>query len=794
MTCTCTFSSMRAKQAGFAAVAYLRYQEGSNIEYTLLASKTRVSPLKFLSIPRSELQAAVIGVRLADTIRRSLSIKVKQRFFWTDSKDVLCWLNSDHRRYSQFVAFRVSEILEASDVREWHWIPSKQNVADEGTKWSKNINLSAAARWFVGPEFLWTSVEFWPLHKLRINSTTEELRPHLLVHTEGNTCVIDVHRFSDWQKLLRCTAYVLRYVRNLKLFVGNNDRTFGPLQHWELNKAENYLHREAQRTVFADEIAILSRDRETENPDKCLPRSSSLFRQCTFLDEAYVIRIRGRTQACAFITRDAAQPIVLPRDHPITTLILLDFHKRFNHQNHQTTINEVRQRYHIPKLKVAYKNARKGCQKCKNDQASAQPPIMSALPMQRLAAYTHSCLLAIRNIIARRGTPAVIFSDRGTKFQGASKELKAVLQNINQDQLVREFMTPNTEWTFIPPVSPHMGGAWERLIRTVKANLSKLQWGRLPTDEVLNNTLLEIENVVNSRPLTEIPMDNDESPVLTPNHFLLGSSNGLKPWVPYNDNPTVLRNSYKQSQIMANEFWRGWLRDYLPEITRRTKWFGKVKPIQVDDVVIIVDPNSPRKSWPLGRVIATRSAADGQVRSATVQTTRGIYERPAVKLAVLDVQECLSHHVPFSGRKFDPDLVFPVSLLLLALSGNVWDPLSKNRSPQSRQKYSTVFLLPTRVGAIPAPMATTAMEQICLSLAIPHCRASLIWSSGERLSHLGEVAVAEKQHHKRNRCRKNKRKLAFVDVKEIFIQTGSVCLRATTTSPSSTFPIVSSSR
>ncbi|XP_062557563.1 uncharacterized protein LOC134222429 [Armigeres subalbatus] len=411
---------------------------------------------------------------------------------------------------------------------------------------------------------------------------------------------------------------------------GNNDRTFGPLQHWELNKAENYLHREAQRTVFADEITILTRDRETENPDKCLPRSSSLFRQCTFLDEAYVIRIRGRTQACAFITRDAAQPIVLPRDHPITTLILLDFHKRFNHQNHQTTINEVRQRYHIPKLKVAYKNARKGCQKCKNDQASAQPPIMNALPMQSLAAYTHSCLLAIRNIIARRGTPAVIFSDRGTNFQGASKELKAVLQNINQDQLVREFMTPNTEWTFIPPVSPHMGGAWERLIRTVKANLTKLQWGRLPTDEVLNNTLLEIENVVNSRPLTEIFMDNDESSVLTPNHFLLGSSNGLKPRVPYNDNPTVLRNSYKQSQIMANEFWRGWLRDYLPEITRRTKWFGKVKPIQVDDVVIIVDPNSPRNSLPLGRVIATRSAADGQVRSATVQTTRGIYERPAV--------------------------------------------------------------------------------------------------------------------------------------------------------------------
>ncbi|KXJ67780.1 hypothetical protein RP20_CCG012659 [Aedes albopictus] len=250
---------------------------------------------------------------------------------------------------------------------------------------------------------------------------------------------------------------------------------------------------------------------------------------------------------------------------------------------------------------------------------------------------TDSCILALRNIMARRGTPAIIFSDRGTNFQGASKELKDIMQNIDQERLMEEFTTPNTEWSFIPPASPHMGGAWERLIRSVKSNLRKLQWRRSPTDEVLHSTLVEIENVVNSRPLTDIPIDNDESPVLTPNHFLLGSSNGLKPWVPYSDNPTVLRNSFKQSQAMANEFWRRWLRDYLPVITRRTKWFTKVQPIHVNDVVLIVDPNAPRNSWPLGRIIATRPGPDGQVRSATVQTSHGIYERPAVKLAVLDV-------------------------------------------------------------------------------------------------------------------------------------------------------------
>lgn len=103
-----------ASETGFAAVAYLRFQERQTIETALVGSKTRVAPIKFLSIPRSELQASVIGVRLANTIQQSLTIKVNRRFFWTDSTDVISWIQSDHRRYSQFVAFRVSEILETS--------------------------------------------------------------------------------------------------------------------------------------------------------------------------------------------------------------------------------------------------------------------------------------------------------------------------------------------------------------------------------------------------------------------------------------------------------------------------------------------------------------------------------------------------------------------------------------------------------------------------------------------------------------------------------------------------------
>lgn len=674
-----------ASESGFAAVVYLRFKEGSVIECALAGAKTRVAPLKFLSIPRSELQAALLGVRLADTIVKSLSINIDQRYFWTDSKDVLCWIRSDHRRYSQFVAFRVSEMLESTEMSEWRWVPTKQNVADEGTKWARVPELSTNSRWFRGPNFLWQGEQAWPAFPTFGKSTNEELRPHLLTHEKATEPVISLQDFSNWIPLLRRTAYTFRYVHNLRRSIEKQQRISGPLTQSELAKAENYLFRLAQSETYADEIASLTVSHPRTSQTKRIIRNNPLFRNA-FIDENGIARVQGRTKACEFINRDAVEPIILPRNHHITRLIITDVHERLNHQNHATIVNELLQRYRIPRIKATYQAVRRACQYCKNQLAKPQPPVMADLPQSRLAAFsrpftymgvdyfgpilvsvgrrtekrwgvlatclttraihlqivhtltTSSCVMAIRNVMARRGTPAVIYSDRGTNFQATSKELKAAIQHLDHDKLAKEFTSSRTQWTFIPPLTPHMGGAWERLIRTVKQNLVAMQHSRLPTDEVLHNAIVEVENIVNSRPLTDIPLDNDNSPVLTPNHFLLGSANGLRSWVPFDDNPIVLRNCYTQSQTMANVFWKRWIRDYLPILTRRSKWFIPVKPIDVGDIVMVVDNKLPRNCWLKARVIATCRASDGQVRSATVQTASGgIYERSAVSLAVLDV-------------------------------------------------------------------------------------------------------------------------------------------------------------
>ncbi|XP_053690797.1 uncharacterized protein LOC128739342 [Sabethes cyaneus] len=669
-----------ASEAGYAAVVYLRFQQGDNVECAIVAAKSRVAPLKYVSIPRLELQAAVIGVRLANTIISSLSFKVDQRHFWTDSRNVLCWIRSDHRKYSPYVAFRVSEILETSNIGDWKYVSSKENVADEATKWSRRPELGSKSRWIKGPVWLWNSNREWPEEPPISDATREELRATVYYHCFIPKLPVDVMEFAKWRRLVRVFATVLRCVGNFRCTITGMKRTYGPLTSQELTQSSNLLIRSAQNDSFSQEIITLS----GKQPN--LSKSSALYKLNPFLDEHNVIRMQGRISACEYATMDARNPIILPKNHYVSKLIVQDYHERYHHRNHETVVNELRQTFWIPKLRVLFRKVRSHCQICKNLRAAPHPPLMGDLPKARLAAFTRpfsfvgvdyfgpltvvvgrriekrwgvlvtclttravhleiahtlsadSCIMALRNFMARRGKPLKIISDRGTNFTATNKELMAALKMMDQDKVLQEIISPETEWQFLPPSSPHMGGSWERLVQIVKTNLLQINQQRPLTDEILRNLLTEIENLINSRPLTHVPVDNPEAPVLTPNHFILGSSSGLKPASNLNDSALVLRRSWRTSQIEANVFWRRWLRDYMPDLVRRTKWYTAVKPIEVNDIVVVVDPKLPRNCWPKGRIISVRKGNDGQVRAATVQTQNGVYERPATKLAVLDVR------------------------------------------------------------------------------------------------------------------------------------------------------------
>ncbi|XP_074641173.1 uncharacterized protein LOC141898925 [Tubulanus polymorphus] len=247
---------------------------------------------------------------------------------------------------------------------------------------------------------------------------------------------------------------------------------------------------------------------------------------------------------------------------------------------------------------------------------------------------TDSFLLVLCNFIGRRGRPDEMFSNNGSNFIGAEKELKECLINWNQSRLSEFLSEKGTRWHFNPPSSPHFGGAWERLVRTVKVALKSVLRGRSFFENVLRTTLIEVEAVVNSRPLTYISSKPQDYTPLTPNHFLHGGATSITPQGVFHEREISSRKRWRQSQVLADHVWQRWLSEYLPSLTVRGKWFTENRNVRKGDLVLLVEKDVPRGYWPLGRIVDVYSGADSRVR--TVKTATSEYIRPVAKICVLE--------------------------------------------------------------------------------------------------------------------------------------------------------------
>ena len=159
-----TFSD--ASEAAYAAAVYIRHEyEDKSITTRLVGSKTRLSPLKAMSIPRLELMGAVIGLRLTKQISAALEIPLSPATFWVDSMNVVYWIHGQSRNYKPFVSHRVGEIHEQSDPNQWRYVPTKQNPADFGTRGLTVSELADSEMWWKGPTFLAFPESDWPKPK-----------------------------------------------------------------------------------------------------------------------------------------------------------------------------------------------------------------------------------------------------------------------------------------------------------------------------------------------------------------------------------------------------------------------------------------------------------------------------------------------------------------------------------------------------------------------------------------------------------------------------------------------------
>ncbi|GBP47838.1 hypothetical protein EVAR_43529_1 [Eumeta japonica] len=219
-----------ASEHTYAASTYWRTTAADgSINVSLVMAKARVAPLKITSVPRLELQAAVIGVRLARCTEEGHDVKPDRRVFWTDSRTVLTWIKTGARAYKPFVAHRLAEIEEETKTTEWRWVPTAHNVADDATR-EPPADFDQTHRWFRGPEFLRHPEEEWPSETRAIarSPPTGEERTHT-ARDAGRTDIIqalpDITRFSSWQRLRRATARALQFIDRCKAGRGLREGT-----------------------------------------------------------------------------------------------------------------------------------------------------------------------------------------------------------------------------------------------------------------------------------------------------------------------------------------------------------------------------------------------------------------------------------------------------------------------------------------------------------------------------------------------------------------------------------------
>ncbi|XP_073835298.1 uncharacterized protein isoform X2 [Musca autumnalis] len=674
-----------ASEEAMATVAYWRVVSEVGINVSFVMGKSACAPTRYHTIPKLELQAAVMGVRMKDLIVSNHVKSINKIYFWTDSHTVIRWIHSDHRKYKQYVANRVAEILESSGIHNWNWCPGILNPADEATRAKFPVRYEVDGRWKNGPEFLRLPESQWPsANNIEnfLDASDSELRSKhvVLVARQCDSVVPDITRFSKYRRYRRTMAWMHRYIQNFCRKFKKVELLKGELSAEEEAWAEQYLCRNVQMEVFADEIADIGLHGHVS-------KDSKLKMLNPVIGPDKLLRVSGRIENAPCLPNHSKNPIILPNQHPFTRLLVESYHLKFCHINKSTVIAEVHLKFWVPSLRRLLNSIQSRCQVCRIRRSKPCQPQMGLLPIDRVTPYVRpftytgldyfgpvtvtirrqrekrwvalftcltvraihleiaadlssdACLLCIRNFINRRGAPLVIRSDNGTNFVGIEKELNGEKGFIDNNVMTSSLSALGIQWKFNTPANPSEGGAWERLVQSVKKSLNAMLREHSPRFETLQSFLIEAENMINSRPLTHLAVSPEDPDPLTPNHFLLGCANSTQTPAPFEPRLMSLRKQWRIVKNLRNGMWHQWVREYLPDLTRRTKWCLPTHPLNVGTLVFICDADLPRSQWKRGRIVELFHGKDGVARSAKVNTSSGIYRRPISKLAVLDVDE-----------------------------------------------------------------------------------------------------------------------------------------------------------
>lgn len=647
-----------ASLKGYGQCSYLRLQnKDGDIHCALVVGKSRVSPSKVTTVPRLELAAAVVSVKMSYMLKEELGIAVAEEFFWTDSKVVLGYIKNEARRFHTFVANRVQKIHLNSDPQQWRHVPTSENPADHASRGLTPKELLSST-WLTGPKFLWNKEIQLPADEIPDLITGDpEVKSAFALNTrttEQGSLIERLSKFSSWPLATRAVARILRRISNNK---SNNLTTVT-----EREDAARCIIKNLQKNVYQEELKLLSKG-------NTLPSHNSLHSLDAFLDEDGILRVGGRLRNST-LPNAAKHPAIIPKDHHITKMIIAHHHKEVKHQGRGLTINEIRSHgYWIPGINRVVASYIRQCIICRRHRRPTEEQRMADLPTERVEPSppftfcgmdcfgpfftkqgrketkrygllftcfssravhiemlddmsTDALINGLRCFIAIRGAVRQIKSDQGTNFIGAKNELKEALKEVDADRLAAFLSKKQCDFCMNAPYSSHVGGVWERQIRTVRSVLRStldLSPGKL-NDASLRTFFYEAMAIVNSRPLT---VNNLSDPhglePLTPNHLLtMKTVKALPPPGEFVKEDIYGKKRWRHVQYLSEQFWSRWRKEYLANISLRQRWHTPRRNLKVGDVVMMQEENAHRNEWRLGRVSGTTTDKDGLVRRVKV--------------------------------------------------------------------------------------------------------------------------------------------------------------------------------
>lgn len=643
-----------ASQQAYATCVYLRNENASGVFCRLVQARSRVAPLKPITISRLELLACTIGVRLLKTIKEDLQLGDIPSFYWTDSMNALHWIRNEEQ-WGVFVMNRVQEIRRCSNPHEWNHVPGVLNPADLPSR-GCSLQTLISKKWHEGPLWLkqeqgsWPSTEISPDKEIVNSEKRKTIVSSLTTSAEEFSYFT---RISSFEKIVRITAWIRRFINNCKIIKAA--RKTGNLNIEELKHAEISIWKIVQKNTFKS--ADCDRLRHLK----------------PFTDSSGIIRVKSQL----LMRQDFENfkfPIILPSDHEIVTKLIMHKHKLLLHCGIQTLMAELRENFWILRSRRTIRKVLRRCILCKRYDAR-HPEVQAApLPEDRIkdsavfevtgidlagplflrdgskawvvlftcAIYravhlelvsslsTERFLLALRRFISRRGRPSIIYTDNGSNFVGANLALK----NLDWDKIIRDTSVTRIKWKFIPPGSPWWGGFWERMIGLMKNILRKVLGKASLKYEEVYTILCDCENTINLRPLTYISDDSELEP-LTPAMFLRDIKESGVIDVDHIDAASLNKRLLYRMKILE-DLRKRFRSEYLGQLKSYTRKLKNYYQFSVGDVVLI-ESNTKRLKWPLAKIIELFPGKDGIVRLVKLRTKSGDILRPIQRLIPLEV-------------------------------------------------------------------------------------------------------------------------------------------------------------